>query len=106
VAPGRGVSVSSTCDRRGRRGPGEGVHRRRGGSKHQLWRGSRILQAAARAQGERGAGLERVWEEREKGEAGLGLGSYRGKGRRGGACRRADGMQSRGGLIWGEIEGN
>jgi hypothetical protein len=50
---------------RGRCPPASG-----GGSKHRLWRGGRIPQAAARARGERGAGLEWVWEGREKGEAG------------------------------------
>jgi hypothetical protein len=34
AAPERGVSVGSPHDGRGRREPGEGVHRRRGGSKH------------------------------------------------------------------------
>jgi hypothetical protein len=55
-----------------------------GGSKHRLWRGGRIPQAAVRARGERGAGLEWVWEGREKGKAGsasalIGEGNERGR---------------------------
>jgi hypothetical protein len=64
-APGlraNGVNVE-----RGQRGLGEGVHRRRGGSKHRLWRVGRIPQATARARGERGAGLERVWKGARRG---------------------------------------
>jgi hypothetical protein len=84
--------VSSTCDGEDEEGPGKVSTGVEGAPSTGMARLQDPPCGGTRTKGGR-CRAWRVWEEREKGEAGLGLGSCRGKGRKGGACRRGSGLQ-------------